>query len=74
MMVGEMLYVSFLGLSISLFYFLGHLNRVGYISAIVPVGVPFALIIFHIFEAVLQAFIFTILSIVYLGMAVAEEH
>lgn len=74
MMVGEMLYVSFLGLSISLFYFLGHLNRVGYISAIVPVGIPFVLILFHIFEAILQAFIFTILAIVYLGMAVSEEH
>lgn len=74
MLVGEILYVTFLGLSITLFVFLGHLNPAGYISAIVPVGIPFALIAFHIFEAILQAFIFTILAIVYLGMAVAEEH
>lgn len=74
MMVGEMLYVSFLGLSLTLYLFLGHLNRVGYISALVPVAIPLAMTLFHIFEAVLQAFIFTILSIIYLGMAVAEEH
>jgi F-type H+-transporting ATPase subunit a len=74
MMVSELIYVSFLGLSIALFSFLGHLHPAGYISGIVPVGIPMALNLFHIFEAVLQAFIFTILAIVYLGMATAEEH
>lgn len=74
MMVSELIFVSFLGLTIGLFGYLGHLNPAGYISAIVPVGIPLALSGFHIFEAVLQAFIFTILSIVYLGLAVAEEH
>ena len=74
MMVGEMIYVAFLGLTVGLFLFLGHLNPVGYISAVVPIGIPFALIIFHVFEAVLQAFIFTILGTVYLGLALAEEH
>lgn len=74
MMVSELIFVSFLGLSIGLYAFLGHLNPIGYISAIVPIGIPLALSAFHIFEAVLQAFIFTILSIVYLGLAVAEEH
>jgi F-type H+-transporting ATPase subunit a len=74
MMVSELIFVSFLGLSIGLFTFLGHLNAIGYASAIVPVGIPLALAFFHIFEAVLQAFIFTILSIVYLGLATAEEH
>jgi len=74
MMVSELIFVSFLGLSIGLFTFLGHLNAAGYASAVVPVGIPLALTFFHIFEAVLQAFIFTILSIVYLGLATAEEH
>jgi F-type H+-transporting ATPase subunit a len=74
MMVSELIFVSFLGLSIGLFTFLGHRNAAGYASAIVPVGIPLALTFFHIFEAVLQAFIFTILSIVYLGLATAEEH
>ncbi|HXQ27154.1 MAG TPA: F0F1 ATP synthase subunit A [Candidatus Acidoferrales bacterium] len=74
MMVSELLYVSFLGLSLSLFFFLGHLNPVGYVSGVVPVAIPLVLALLHVFVAVLQAFIFTILSIVYLGLAVAEEH
>jgi F-type H+-transporting ATPase subunit a len=74
MMVSELIYVSFLGLSIMFFSFAGHLNPAGYISAVVPVGIPLALSLFHIFEALLQAFIFTILAIVYLGLATAEEH
>jgi len=74
MMVSELIFVSFLGLTIGLFSFLGHLSAIGYASAVVPVAIPLALTFFHIFEAVLQAFIFTILSIVYLGLATAEEH
>ena len=74
MMVSELIFVSFLGLTIGLFSFLGRLNAIGYASAVVPVAIPLALTFFHIFEAVLQAFIFTILSIVYLGLATAEEH
>jgi F-type H+-transporting ATPase subunit a len=74
MMVSELIYVSFLSLSIGLFVYLGHLTPLGYVSAVVPVGIPLLLSGFHIFEAVLQAFIFTILSVVYLGFAVADEH
>jgi len=74
MMVSELIYVSFLGLTIGLFAALSHWNPLGYISAVVPIGIPLILALFHVFEAVLQAFIFTILSIVYLGLAVAEEH
>lgn len=74
MMVGELLYGSFLGLSVALFIYLGKLNPIGYLAAVVPVGIPLLLIGFHVFEAFLQAFIFTILPVVYLGFAVAEEH
>ncbi len=74
MMVSELLYVSFLGLTLSLFVFLSHLSPVGYVSAVVPVAVPLAMALLHVFVAILQAFIFTILAIVYLGLAVAEEH
>lgn len=74
MMVGELLYGSFLGLSVALFIFLGKLNPIGYIAAVVPIGIPLLLIGFHVFEAFLQAFIFTILPAVYLGFAVSEEH
>ncbi|HXA76644.1 MAG TPA: F0F1 ATP synthase subunit A [Candidatus Acidoferrales bacterium] len=74
MMVSELIYVSFLGLSLALFLFLGHWNPVGYVSAVVPIAIPLVLALFHVFEAVLQAFIFTILAIVYLNLATAEEH
>lgn len=74
MMVSDLIFVTFLGLSVALFSFVSHLNPVGYIAVIVPIAIPLALLGFHIFEAILQAFIFTILPIVYIGLAVAEEH
>jgi F-type H+-transporting ATPase subunit a len=74
MMVSELIYVTFLSLTVALFTFTSHWNPVGYLVAIVPVIIPLALALFHVFEAILQAFIFTILPIVYLGLAVAEEH
>jgi len=74
MMVGELIYVVFLGLTVALFGFVSHGNAAGYISGIVPIGIPIILLVFHVFEAFLQAFIFTILAIVYMGLAVAEEH
>ena len=49
MMVSELIYVSFLGLSIGLFGFLGHLNPLGYVSAVVPVGIPLAVLGFSYF-------------------------
>jgi F-type H+-transporting ATPase subunit a len=72
MMVSELIFVSFLGLTVGLFSFLGAKSPIGYISGVVPIGIPLALSAFHIFEAVLQAFIFIILSIIYLGLAVSE--
>lgn len=74
MMVSELIYVTFLSLTVTLFTYTSHLNPVGYVAAIAPVAIPLALAVFHVFEAILQAFIFTILPIVYLGLAVAEEH
>ncbi len=74
MMVSELIYVTFLGLTVALFTFTSHLNPVGYVAVLAPLAIPLALALFHVFEAILQAFIFTILPIVYLGLAVAEEH
>lgn len=74
MMVSELIYVTFLALTVALFGYTSHLNPVGYVAVIAPVVIPLALALFHVFEAILQAFIFTILPIVYLGLAVAEEH
>ncbi len=74
MMVSELIYMSFLGLTMALFVFTAHLNPAGYISGVLPVGIPLGLALFHVFEAILQAFIFTILAVIYLGLAVSEEH
>jgi F-type H+-transporting ATPase subunit a len=74
MMVSELIYVSFLGLTMGLFVFASSKNPVGYVTSVIPVGIPLLLSLFHIFEAFLQAFIFVILAIIYLGTAVAEEH
>ncbi|MFZ3363555.1 MAG: F0F1 ATP synthase subunit A, partial [Candidatus Acidiferrales bacterium] len=74
MFVGELVYVVFLGLTVALMQYAGHLNAVGYVMGILPVGFPLILIVLHVFESILQAFIFTILPIIYLAFAVAEEH
>ncbi len=74
MFVGELTYVVFLGLTVGLFSFLSHSHAVGYVSGVVPIGIPIILFGFHVFEALLQAFIFTILSVVYISLAVAEGH
>jgi F-type H+-transporting ATPase subunit a len=74
MMVSELLYVSFLALSLSMFEFASHLNPVGYAAGVVPIAIPLVLALLHVFVAFLQAFIFSILAIVYLGLASAEEH
>lgn len=46
----------------------------GLIVAILPATIPIAFIGLHIFVAVIQAYIFTVLPSVYLGIATADEH
>jgi F-type H+-transporting ATPase subunit a len=74
MMVSEMLYVIFLGLTLSLFLFAGKLNAAGNILAPVPLLAPVIFIVLHIFVAFVQAFVFTILPVIYLSGAVGESH
>jgi F-type H+-transporting ATPase subunit a len=74
MLVSETLYVLFLALMLEMFLFVGKLNAAGYASAIIPLIGPIPFILLHIFVAVLQAFVFTILPVIYLAGAVAEEH
>jgi F-type H+-transporting ATPase subunit a len=74
MFVSEMLYGLFLGLTLLLFTFVGKLNSVGYVLAVVPLFVPILFMLLHIFVAVLQAFVFTILPVIYVSGAVSEEH
>ncbi len=74
MMVSEMLYGIFLGLTLALFVFVGKLNALGYILAPLPLLAPVIFIILHIFVAFVQAFVFTILPVIYLTGAVGESH
>lgn len=74
MLVSELLYVTFLGLTLSLFLFVGKLNGLGYLLAPIPLLAPCIFILLHIFVGFVQAFVFTLLPIVYVGGAVGEEH
>jgi F-type H+-transporting ATPase subunit a len=46
----------------------------GVVIAILPATIPLLFIGLHIFVAIIQAYIFTVLPSVYLGMATADEH
>lgn len=46
----------------------------GMVLAIFPATIPVAFIGLHIFVSVIQAYVFTVLPAVYLGLATAEEH
>jgi F-type H+-transporting ATPase subunit a len=74
MFVSELLYVTFLGLTLSLFIFVGSLNKLGYVLAPLPLLGPVPFILLHIFVGFVQAFVFTLLPIIYLSGAVSEEH
>ncbi len=74
MMVSELLYAIFLGLTLGLFLFAGKASVIGYILAPVPLLAPVIFIVLHIFVAFVQAFVFTILPVIYLAGAVGEGH
>jgi len=61
-------------LTVALFVFVGKLNPVGYVTGVVPFFVPPIFILLHIFVAVLQAFVFTILPVLYVSAVVSEGH
>ena len=74
MFVSELLYVIFLGLTVALYAFSKDVNPVLQVTGVFPLLVPIIFMALHVFVAVLQAFVFTILPVVYLGGAVGEEH
>jgi F-type H+-transporting ATPase subunit a len=74
MLVSEILYGLFLGLTVALFVALGRMSPLGYASGVVPLLAPPLFILLHVFVAILQAFVFTILPIMYVGMVAGEEH
>ncbi len=79
MVASELLYGVFLGLTMLAFSAGWSLSPVAggiilLFPLISPLTVPILLMGLHIFVAVLQAFVFTLLPIIYLSGAVAEEH
>ncbi|MGA3159622.1 MAG: F0F1 ATP synthase subunit A [Terracidiphilus sp.] len=53
--------------------FAGDMVTLGFFS-LVPVGIPVIFLGFHIFVSLLQAFVFMLLSMIYLSLAVSHEH
>jgi len=74
MLVSELLYGIFLGLLIELYLFLGKIAVPLKVAFVLPLFLPIIFIALHIFVAILQAFVFTILPVIYVSGAVAEEH
>jgi F-type H+-transporting ATPase subunit a len=74
MLVSELLYTIFLGLLIGLFVFAKSVSAFFYVLVVLPLFGPLLFIALHIFVAFLQAFVFTLLPIIYVSGAVAEEH
>jgi F-type H+-transporting ATPase subunit a len=71
----ELIYAIFLGLFMAPALSVGHSHPVlGLLLGIFPATLPVAFIGLHLFVAVVQAFVFTILPALYIGMATAEEH
>lgn len=75
MVVSELLYLTFLGLGLFAMTAAWEINKVlGAVTVIAPLLIPLAFVLLHVFVAFLQAFVFTLLPVVYVGGAVAEEH
>lgn len=75
MFASDLIYVIFLGLLTGAAEFGWSKSPVlGVVLAVFPVLIPVVFIALHIFVAVVQAYVFTVLPAVYLGMATADEH
>lgn len=75
MFASDLIYVIFLSLLAGGAGFGWSKNPIlGVALGVFPAIVPVAFIALHIFVAVVQAYVFTVLPSVYLGMATADEH
>lgn len=75
MFASDLIYVIFLGLLAGGAGFGWSKNPIlGVALGVFPAIIPVAFIGLHIFVAVVQAYVFTVLPSVYLGMATADEH
>src|SRR5713101_633010 len=74
-LASDLLYAIFLGLfSMATVAAWSKSPIFGIVIAVLPATIPIAFIGLHIFVAIIQAYIFTVLPSVYLGMATADEH
>lgn len=75
MFASDLIYVIFLGLLAGGAAFGFTKNpALGVVLAVFPATLPVLFIGLHIFVAVVQAYVFTVLPAVYLGLATADEH
>jgi len=71
----DMIYLIFIGLLVGPFEWAWNKSALlGAILWVFPVVIPILFIGLHIFVSVIQAYIFTVLPSIYIGLAVAEEH
>jgi F-type H+-transporting ATPase subunit a len=75
MFASELVYLVFLGLCMGpRTALMENHPALGFVFGIFPAIIPIAFILLHIFVAIVQAFVFTILPALYIGMATAHEH
>jgi len=75
MFASDLIYSVFLSLLVGLTTFGWHkFVGLGAVLSLVAVAVPVAFIGLHVFVSIIQAYIFTVLPAVYLGLATADEH
>jgi len=71
----DLIYVIFLGLLIAPMQWAWHKSAaLGFAFAIFPAMIPILFIGLHIFVSIIQAYIFTVLPSIYVGLAIADEH
>jgi F-type H+-transporting ATPase subunit a len=71
----DLIYVIFLGLMLGPFQWAWSKSPVlGAAIGVFPLAIPVLFIGLHIFVSVIQAYIFTVLPAIYVGLAVADEH
>ena len=71
----DLLYVIFLGLLIQpAVWGWNKFPGLGVVLGIFPAFIPLAFIGLHIFVAIIQTYVFTLLPSIYIGIATADEH
>jgi F-type H+-transporting ATPase subunit a len=71
----DLLYAVFLSLLVKLTLLCyAKFAPLGAVLSILPVAIPLAFLGLHIFVAVVQAYVFTVLPAIYIGIATADEH